>query len=291
MRNFLSLLMLSAALCATNVYADNTASNMPPTDAQTKPVYAQLDDPAWITLYKPTYVLPFYYTDSPDNAVYQNSTPDGQNIKKLELNFQISLKVPLWHHFISPVSTLYMAYTQNSFWQAYNNSPFFRETDYEPELYVENKIDLPLGSYWQLKFLNTGAVHQSNGRGGDLERSWNRLYANAILANQNWLVSIKPWYVIHGSSMETHNPDIANYLGYGRVLVSYKYNQQIFSVKARNIFESNFKRGAVQATWSFPLTKHVKGYLLGFSGYGQSLIEYNHYTNSVGVGVALNDWV
>ncbi|MFN7095894.1 MAG: phospholipase A, partial [Burkholderiales bacterium] len=26
-------------------------------------------------------------------------------------------------------------------------------------------------------------------------------------------------------------------------------------------------------------------------GYGQSMIEYNHYTNSIGIGIALNDWI
>jgi len=38
------------------------------------------------------------------------------------------------------------------------------------------------------------------------------------------------------------------------------------------------------------LTK-VKGYVQVFSGYGQSLIDYNRYTNGVGIGFALSDWI
>ena len=41
----------------------------------------------------------------------------------------------------------------------------------------------------------------------------------------------------------------------------------------------------------FPLVNHFHGYVQGFSGYGQSLIEYNHYTNSASLGIAINDWI
>ncbi len=281
LRNFSRLLAFTLLVYANSSFASDI----------TKAVTAQLDVPTWISLYQPTYLLPFYYTEKTDSTVYQNATPDQQKLNKLEVNFQVSFKVPVWHNFISPNSTLYAAYTQLSYWQAYNNSPFFRETNYQPELYVENKLNLPITNGWQLKFVNVGVVHQSNGRGGALERSWNRLYADAILANQNWLVNVKPWYDIHDASMGQHNRDISKYLGYGRELIAYKYNRQVFSLNMRNVFESNFKRGAVQANWSFPLSSHFKGYIQYFSGYGQSLIEYNHYTNSAGIGIALNDWI
>jgi phospholipase A1 len=256
---------------------------------QDKPVVVQLDHPAWISLYEPTYLFPFYYTETPYDSVYANNTPNQQRIKKIEVNFQVSFKVPVWH--MTPDTQLDMAYTQVSFWQAYNSSPFFRETNYQPELFIQNKLDVPVVDGWRFKYINVGAAHQSNGRGGNLERSWNRVYLNGIFANDNWMISLEPWYAFHDSSMTAHNPDISNYLGYGRELITYKFKGQELSLQARNVFESVFRRGAVQLDWSFPLTSHLKGYVQWFSGYGQSLIEYNHYTNSAGIGIALNDWV
>lgn len=249
-----------------------------------------LNNPFAISFYQPTYVIPFYYTGSPDNSVYDGNLPDNQSIMHDEIKFQFSFKYPLWQ--FNKAHILYIAYTQMSYWQAYQRSPFFRETDYEPEIFLANEVNIPLGNGWETNFLNVGAMHQSNGEGGNLERSWNRIYLNAIEGKGNFMVQIQPWYIIQDSSLETHNPDIANYLGYGQIILAYKYSQQVFSFQIRNEFESGFKRGALQFTWSFPTgIRHLKGYIQLFSGYGQSLIEYNHYTNSAGIGISLSDWL
>jgi phospholipase A1 len=135
-------------------------------------------------------------------------------------------------------------------------------------------------------------VHQSNGRGGLFERSWNRGYGEAIYSGANWLFSAKAWGLIfQDESSNLHNPDIADYLGYGRLLFAIKTHKNTFSFMVRNELESHFTRGAEQITWSFPLHGHFLGYMQMFSGYGQSLIEYNHYTNSAGFGIAFNDWI
>lgn len=243
-----------------------------------------------VSFYKPNYFLPFYYTQSPYQSVYQNNTPDNESINSSEAKFQISFKVPIWQNIFNKRTNLYLAYTQLSYWQVYNDSEFFRESNYEPEMFLTNKFDWELIDGWKLSFLNLGVEHQSNGRGGNTERAWNRAYLEGILSKENCMISLKGWQPIARNS-EDHNPDIIDFIGYERALMSYKYHQQVFSVEARNTVESGFSKGAVEIAWSFPLTKHISGYVQFFSGYGQSLIEYNHYANSAGIGFALNNWI
>lgn len=241
-----------------------------------------------VVLYKPNYLLPFYFTASPDYSIYRSNTPNNENLMQSELKFQFSAKVSMLKNIFHRPSSLWLAYTQQSYWQAYNHRAFFRESNYEPEIFLSNEMDYSLIKSWHLKFLNLGAVHQSNGFGNSLERGWNRLYLEAIASTEHWMVSVKPWYVI---DTDQNNDNIANFLGHGRVLLSYKFRDHIFSLAAHSFFEKYGKRTSAELTWSFPLTAYVKGYAQFFSGYGQSLIEYNHRTNSAGIGVALSDWV
>ncbi len=260
-------------------------------DQRLKDEQEMRNNPFLILPYEPTYFLPYYYTDKPYYGVYNNNTPDNQTVSNTDVKFQFSFKVPVWRDLGRPQNNFYFAYTQLSYWQAYDDSAFFRETDYEPELFYSYFWDKNLGKDWTWKFWDVGAVHQSNGRGGIYERSWNRLYTRVTLAHNQWAVILEPWYIIQDSTMKNHNPDIARYLGYGQSIIAYKYYRQTFSLSLQNEVESHFQRGAEMLTWSFPLTTHLKGYVQLLSGYGQSLIEYNHFTNSVGLGVALNDWV
>lgn len=286
---------LLAGIASFSALADESNTN---TQTQNSDISTNTDlsthtyNPFDFSLYEPTYILPFYYTAYPDYAVYQGNTPDNQTIDKEEVNYQLSFKVPLWRDMFSWPDSLDVFYTQDSFWQLYNSSAFFRETNYEPGIFLNNEVDKYLGDGWQLESIDIGAMHQSNGRGGELERSWNRAYFDTNFTKGNWLISIQPWYPIFKSeSIAEHNPNITKYLGYGQELAAYNYDNNTFSFACRNVVESGFARGAEWLTWSFPLIhRNIKGYVYVFSGYGQSLIEYNHYTNSVGIGITINDW-
>jgi len=242
-----------------------------------------------ISTYKPNYVLPFYYTKDPDYSVYSNVSDNQDDVKKTEVKFQISLKVLLARKFIIPDLAFFVAYSQLSYWQAYASSAYFRETNFEPEAFVSREFNtkLPLGIYFNQ--LNAGFVHQSNGRGGVNERSWNRIYGDFCFQKDFLSVSIKPWIVFHGASYRRYNPDMTDYLGHGRLKLIYKTHNLVFTLMSRNNIESGFKRGTVDFTFSFPLFKPIRGYVEIFNGYGQSLIEYNHQATSAGIGFALND--
>lgn len=118
------------------------------------------NQPVGISLYQPNYILPYFYMTNPDQEAYE-SQPTYPTLSKNAISFQFSLKYPLWK--ITNESTLNIAYTQMSFWQAYQKSPFFAETDYEPEIFLANEVNWPIGGSVKAQFLNVGLVHQSNG--------------------------------------------------------------------------------------------------------------------------------
>ncbi|MDA3971576.1 MAG: phospholipase A, partial [Desulfobulbaceae bacterium] len=87
--------------------------------------------------------------------------------------------------------------------------------------------------------------------------------------------------------------DITEYLGHGELRLLYKLDQHTFAIMSRNNLESGFRRGAVEASWSFPIWNYpyVKGYVQYFTGYGESLADYDKYNNRIGVGLCLSDWL
>ncbi|MCD6047279.1 MAG: phospholipase [Gammaproteobacteria bacterium] len=238
-----------------------------------------------IILYQPTYILPAYYTAYPDEAVYQNSTPDNQQVDRMEFKGQLSFLVPLVKNIFGKGTSLNASYTQLSYWQFYAESQYFRETNYTPAVFFSDNFL----RNWQY---NIGVEHESNGRGGSAERSWNRAFGDIIFSKDNWMVDITPWILIFkNESSNLHNPDIQHYMGNGQILFTYKLGNNVLSFMSRNNLQSGFKRGAEEITWSHPIYSRFSLFVQGFSGFGQSLIEYNHYTNSVGVGFALNSYL
>lgn len=93
---------------------------------------------------------------------------------------------------------------------------------------------------------------------------------------------------IRESSGEGDNPYIEDYLGQGDLVASYAIGRHQLSVLGRHAF--NTGHGAVEGSWSFPLTRRARGYVRVFSGYGESLVAYNWKQNSVGAGISLADW-
>ena len=250
--------------------------------------------PYTLMAHKANYILLAAYNDSGYDATYfrQQYKEDAIDFNKTEAQFQISIKTPLAIGLFNKKMDIYAAYTNRSFWQVYKkdiSSPF-RETNHEPAAWLQ------FGNDWHiLGFTNRvnlfGIVHQSNGQGGVLSRSWNRVYGNFILQRGNLVVSLKPWVRIQEDLEDDDNPDISDYLGHAEFHAAYKWQGHTFSAMLRNNVESNFSRGAVEGGWSFPLFgyPYMKGYVQIFSGYGESLIDYNHYVNRVGIGLLLSD--
>jgi len=241
-----------------------------------------------LTPHKPNYILPVTYNDSPNNAPVDVAT-DGE-LDKHEVKFQFSIKFPIAENLFGEHGSLQFAYTNLSFWQAYNrdiSSPF-RETVHEPEIFLIFPND------WEIlgmknRLIQLGIVHQSNGQSDPLSRSWNRAYIDFIFQYQDYYLSIRPWYRL-GDTGNDDNPDIEDYLGHGEIRAAYAGGKHIISLMVRNNLQSpNY--GAVELNWSFPMSRRAKWFVQYFNGYGESLIDYNARSNRLGIGVAFTDWL
>jgi phospholipase A1 len=244
-----------------------------------------------ITTYKQNYLLPYTYNLTQNKELYAAANP-GTEIQDYEAKFQISLKVKLWESILGTNTDLWLGYTQLSFWQVYNtdfSSPF-RETNYEPEILLNFRTDTDVFGLMRNRFIQIGLNHQSNGRGEPLSRSWNRIVANFGFERGDFDLVLKTWARIPESEENDDNPDITSYLGYGEIWLGYFWKDCHLGAMFRNNLRFDENRSALQLELSFPLVERINGYVQYFTGYGESLIDYNHYTNRIGVGFMIRDW-
>ncbi len=246
--------------------------------------------------YRPTYVLPLFYTFDPNlnpgTPSQETESYSANDIRETELKFQLSLKTKVAEDLFDTNADLWFGYTQESHWQVYNedNSREFRATDYQPEIFLTQPVaaDLPFGG--RLRMLGVGAIHHSNGQGDPLSRSWNRAY---LMAGAEWgKLSVIPrlWARVNGgSSSDDDNPDIEDYMGYGDIKFLYDLPAEQ-SISGTLRYNPGTNKGAAQIDYTYPLTENVNGFVQLFQGYGESIIDYNHENTSIGFGIVLNDW-
>ena len=229
---------------------------------------AELTGNAWvITPHHRNYLLPLTYADTLNREAWALQQPD-EPMDRLEAKFQLSLKTIAWENILGRNNHLWVGYTQRNWWQVYNESSPFRGFT---------------NTLWDVGF-----VHESNGQGGDLSRSWNRIVAGAAFERRRMTLNLRGWYRIPESSGSDDNPDIEDYLGYGDLTGIWKWEQHEFAVQVRNNLQAD-NRGSVQLEWTFPVNRRFKGYVQYFNGYGESLIDYNLHQSRIGFGVSMTD--
>ena len=245
--------------------------------------------------HRPMYILPFSYMKNanrnPTNPRLGAADYD-YGIDNQEAKYQISFKVPLLTGWLDQRTTLWFGYTQKSFWQVYNtdDSAPFRETNYEPEIFVRYATNYDLGP-GKLNGVTLGFNHESNGQSEPRSRSWNRIVGSAAYSYDRWLFILQPWYRLPEDDSEDDNEDIERYLGYANYMAIYKWSEdRTLSMKLMNNLRSDNKT-SIELGYSFPMGDTIKGYVHYYNGYGESLIDYNERIQRIGIGVMLNDWL
>lgn len=253
-------------------------------------------NPYVITPHKMTYILPALSTNQINTDAYQSAEGYEDNLSNMEAKFQVSLKVPLnTEDLLFKNDALYLGFTLQAWWQIYASgiSKPFRETNYQPEVFYLAPLQgwHPLGG-------NVGIVlgleHQSNGRGQDLSRSWNRFYTQILFEKKHFALVFKPWYRLPEKDKEYEldpdgddNPDIEDYMGHFDLGMVYKWDDFELGLTTRHNFVTN--KGFAELGFTFPLWGKLKGYLSASDGYGESLIDYNYSQTRFGLGIALTN--
>jgi phospholipase A1 len=250
--------------------------------------------------HQPVYVLPVSWRQNvnrhPSSPNPINDAPGaGETDDRLEAKFQLSLKTKMMQDILGSQIDLWAAYTQQSFWQIYNaeDSRPFRETNYSPEAFFT--MPVTLGPEWlQLRMLNLGLIHQSNGQSDPLSRSWNRVYATLGLTSGNLSLFIKPWWRLSEKVATDNNPDITDFAGRIELQTVYSFGQHVLSATLQNNLKFKHantpNRSNVQIEWAFPLVGGLHGYVRGFGGWADSLQNYNFRNAGIGLGVSLVQW-
>lgn len=249
--------------------------------------------PRSIAAHKANYLLPMSYSQSPQQlGLY------GYELQRNEVEFQLSLKFPIGPKFGNQRVQIYGAYSNHSWWQAFNSkaSAPFRETNHEPELFADIPFSLPSWGLDQALF-RVGVSHQSNGQSGLASRSWNRIYASLTLEQPNWTLAFKPWLRIPEKAKTSpsdpkgdDNPDIEHFLGHFELSLLRRFPQGS-SISALIRHNPKYHKGAIKLGYSHPINPRFKAYVEAFDGYGESLIDYQYRNLGIGIGILLTDWL
>lgn len=250
-----------------------------------------------VRTYQPNFMLPVHYSTNINKTPTSPTHPDGGNFssyRKTEAELQLSLRAKVAEDFLLPNADVWFAYTQQSIWQLWNgqDSSPFRSSDYEPEaMYV---VPIPdkmgnLGGGWRWRMAIAGIAHESNGQADPLSRSWNRVYLGTAFTHDDIALQARFNYRLPENGVDD-NPHITDYIGNTELTGSWFPGETTMQLVARTSFKST-SRGSLQFNWTHPVfagkPDGLRWYVQLFSGYGETMLDYNHRQNSVGLGFTL----
>ncbi len=224
--------------------------------------------------------------------------------QRVEARIQLSVRTKLAQGLLTSANggardSLWFAYSQQSNWQVFNSdlSRPFRTTDHEPEVIYTYPTTLNLFGTMKLRYTGLGLVHQSNGQSDPLSRSWNRAYIMAGMENSSRVrITGRYWQRFSESAQSDDNPGISDYIGRAELSAFWNPNRDnTFGATVRHSLRSD-ARGSFRLEWLKALgtgtnpDSALRLHTQFFSGYGDSLIDYNKRRNVFLIGLSLVDF-
>jgi phospholipase A1 len=250
-----------------------------------------------VRTYQPNFLLPVHYSSNINSSPTSPTHPDGGSFpqyRQTEAELQLSLRTKALQDFLLPNADLWLSYTQQSIWQLWNgqDSAPFRSSDYQPEAFyvvpiAEKTGDL--GGGWRWRMVQAGIAHESNGQGLPLSRSWNYVYLGTAFTHEDFALRAR-FNQRLGEHGVDDNPDITGYIGNTELSVSWLPGETTMQLTGRTSFKT-LDRGSLKFEWTRPVWSAkpdgLRWYVQLFSGYGETMLDYNHRQNSIGLGFTL----
>lgn len=234
-----------------------------------------------------------------------NNATSIQPYRSTEMRLQLSVRTKvakglLKHERDEATDSLWLAYTQQSYWQLFTPalSRPFRSTDHEPEAIYVYPLQSADANRWRLRYAGAGISHQSNGQSLPLSRSWNRAYLMLGAENGDFTVQGRIWKRLHESAASDDNPAITSYIGRAELALAHRLDRDnVVQATLRHSLQSG-RRGSVRLEWFRTLASDDGAGPAGglqlhtqlFTGWGDSLLDYNRRRTVFSVGLSLSDW-
>lgn len=242
----------------------------------------------------------------PSSPALNHTASDPVAYSTNEARIQLSVRTKIAQGLLTHMQTgrrdsLWFGYTQQSNWQLFNGdiSRPFRTTDHSPEITYIYPLDAELPGGWRLRYGGFTLVHQSNGQSEPLSRSWNRtIFSAGIEKGNDFVIKGALWNRLPEGESNDDNPDISDYVGRAEITGLWNVDKKnTLGVTVRHSLRAD-TNGSVKLEWLRDLSDTgVAGGRSGlrfhtqvFTGYGDSLVDYNRRRTVLSLGLSLIDW-
>jgi phospholipase A1 len=228
--------------------------------------------------------------------------PYSSNETRIQLSVRTKIAQGLLTH-EHPLlrDSLWFGYSQQSYWQLFNGelSRPFRSTDHEPELTYIYPTDAELPGGWRWRYSGLSLVHQSNGQSLPLSRSWNRSILMAGMEKgDQFRVQAQLWNRLSENAADDDNPEISDLVGRAELAGFWNVNpSNTLGLTVRHSLRPE-ANGSFRLEWLKKLGEGgspaghngLRFHTQLFSGYGDSLVDYNRRRTVLSIGLSLVDW-
>lgn len=230
------------------------------------------------------------------------SQPYDSHETRLQLSVRTKIAQGLLTHEDPQLrDSVWFGYSQQSYWQLFNGglSRPFRSTDHEPEITYIYPTDAELPGGWRLRYSGVRLVHQSNGQSLPLSRSWNRTILMAGMEKgDKFRIQGQLWNRQTESADDDDNPDISDYIGRAEVAGFWNVNKDnTLGMTVRHSLKPD-TNGSIRLEWLKKIgdsgapggRSGLRFHTQLFSGYGDTMVDYNRFRTVLSIGLSLVDW-